>query len=62
MRELVGLLSAEGENTGSSVPTSPSQLVVGVVSLVHFPAYSSPDLPVGVQAWKGTTPVREKQS
>ncbi|CAI9303314.1 unnamed protein product [Lactuca saligna] len=50
------------KNVGSGGPASPSQPVVGVVSLVCFPPYASFDFPIRVQAGNGTTLFNKKQS
>ncbi|CAI9279784.1 unnamed protein product [Lactuca saligna] len=62
MREFAGLISVEGGHTGSSTPTLPSQLTIGVVSLVRLMAPDSFGFLVGVQAEKGTAPIRKRRS
>lgn len=61
VQELIGLLSSEGGNVGSSRPAFPSRPVVAVISPVHFLASAYANIPVVVQAGKGTTPIWKKK-
>ncbi|CAI9261723.1 unnamed protein product [Lactuca saligna] len=47
MRDFTGFFSAEGRNTGSSGPASPSQSTIGVVSPVRLPVPASSSFHAG---------------